>query len=80
MFLFPKIDHNHIDLSRPVIKEQFDVPVFPDWGPSMFSRSAANTIGFPKDCGDVICALAEMDSSQLESSQKVFQIYCLSHC
>jgi hypothetical protein len=41
----------------------------------MFSRSAANTIGFPTDCGDVICALAEMNPSQLECSQKVFQIY-----
>ena len=45
----------------------------------MFSRSAADTIGFSKDCGDLICALAETNPSQLECSQKVFQIYCLSH-
>jgi hypothetical protein len=46
----------------------------------MFSRSAADTIGFPEDCDVVVCALAEMNPSQLECSQKVFQIYCLSHC
>jgi hypothetical protein len=45
----------------------------------MFSQSAANTLSFSKDCCDVTCALAEMNPSQLECSQKVFQIYCLSH-
>jgi len=45
----------------------------------MFSRSAADTIWFPKNCDNVICALAEMNSSQLERSQKVFHIYYLSH-
>lgn len=45
----------------------------------MFSRSAANTVRFPKNCGNVICMLAEMDSSQLERSQKILQIHFLSH-
>ena len=45
----------------------------------MFSRSAAYVVRFSKNCGNVIRALAEMNSSQLECSQKVFQIYFLSH-
>ena len=45
----------------------------------MLSRSATDVVRFPEDCGNVIRALAEMNSSQLECSQKVFQIYYLSH-
>ena len=45
----------------------------------MFSRSAADTVRFSKNCGNGACKLAEMDPSQLECSQKIFQIHFLSH-